>query len=173
MLLQFCAFATSSGFVPQYASLLGADKSQLGMLAALASFSRALASLLAGSLLAKLLQPRKLVALGFALLAAVTLALPYLATLTMLFVSQALAGVGIGLIFTLLMSLCLQNTAPSQKGAAMGFFQAVYGIGMISGPVLLGFLADRAGLSLGFTVVGLVTLAAAGLAWFTLSDSQH
>ena len=171
LLSQVGTFATIQGFVPQYASLLGADKAQLGMLTAFSSLPRAIAGLIGGSLLARYFKLRSLIVIGFALTGTVTCLLPLVHTLPVLFASQFLAGVGIGLQFTLLMSLCTQTIAQNRKASAMGFFQAVYGIGMVIGPVLIGLLADTFGLGTGFVIIGIVTLLTAVLTAFVLKPN--
>ena len=50
----------------------------------------------------------------------------------------------------------------------MGFFQAVYAIGMFSGPALGGFIGDAFGLRGVFFCAGFVYLIAAVLSAFTL-----
>lgn len=52
----------------------------------------------------------------------------------------------------------------------MGFFQAVYGIGMIIGPVLVGILADIFSLGTGFVIIGILTMMTAVLSWVVLRD---
>jgi MFS family permease len=156
------------GFVPQYASILGADKGQLGLLSAFSVLPRALASLIGGSVLARYFRLRSLIVIGFVMTGLVTCVLPLIDSLPWLFASQIIAGTGVGLQFTLIMSLCTQTITLERKASAMGFFQAVYGIGMVIGPVLIGLLADNFGLGFGFVVVGLMTLLTAVLAGFVL-----
>ena len=168
LLSQVGTFATIQGFVPQYASLLGADKGQLGMLTAFSSLPRAIASLIGGGLLARYFKLRSLIVIGFILTGATTCLLPLVHSLPLLFVSQFIAGIGIGLQLTLLMSLCTQTIDPGRKASAMGFFQAVYGIGMVIGPVLIGLLADNFGLGTGFVIIGMISLMTSILAAFVL-----
>lgn len=170
LLSQLSTFATMQGFVPQYASLLGADRSQLGLLSAFSVLPRAIASLLGGSLLARYFRLRSLIAIGFVMTAAVTCALPLIHTLPLLFLSQIIAGTGVGLQFTLVMSICTQTIPLERKSTAMGFFQAVYGIGMIIGPVLVGILADIFSLGTGFVIIGILTMMTAVLSWVVLRD---
>lgn len=168
LLSQISTFATMQGFVPQYASILGADKGQLGLLSAFSVLPRALASLIGGSVLARYFRLRSLIVIGFVMTGLVTCVLPLIDSLPWLFASQIIAGTGVGLQFTLIMSLCTQTIPLERKASAMGFFQAVYGIGMVIGPVLIGLLADNFGLGFGFVVVGLMTLLTAVLAGFVL-----
>lgn len=168
LLAQFGTFATIQGFVPQYASLLGADKAQIGLLSALSVFARAFAGLLGGGLLARRFKLRSLIVAGFGLTGLSICLLPLVNNLPLLFINQILAGIGIGFQITLLMSLCTRTIPAARKASAMGFFQAVYGIGMVCGPVLIGFLADQFSLGAGFLVIGTVTLLSGLLALIVL-----
>ena len=55
------------------------------------------------------------------------------------------------------MSLAILNAGAGKKATAMGFFQAIYGIGMFAGPALTGFLGETFNsLSAGFyTLAGI------------------
>ncbi len=59
-----------------------------------------------------------------------------------------------------------------QRASAMGFFQAVYALGMFAGPALSGFVADGLGMSGMFYTVGAVCLIAAAVGYRFISDKQ-
>ena len=168
LLSQLVNFATTQGFVPEYASQLGASRSEMGMLSAFALLPRAIAALLGGSLLARWFKLRTLIMFGFALAGLFTIMLPLVNQLPLLFVFQFIAGIGSGFQMTLLMSICTRTIPLSRKASAMGFYQAVYGIGMVTGPVLIGRLADLFSLGTGFVVAGTVGFLTAFLAALVL-----
>ena len=58
-------------------------------------------------------------------------------------VFRALFGVGMGLIIPLTMSGAIVNIPHEKRGAAMGFYQSVYGVGMFLGPLLAGWVVER------------------------------
>jgi MFS family permease len=45
----------------------------------------------------------------------------------------------------------------------MGFYQAIYGLGMFAGPLMMGILGDLLTLKQGFIMIGLVGCITAGL----------
>jgi MFS family permease len=47
----------------------------------------------------------------------------------------------------------------------MGFFQAIYGLGMFLGPIIVGFISDFLNLSWGFWITGLFGIVAAIMAF--------
>ena len=171
LLSQLVNFATTQGFVPEFARQLGASRGTIGMLSAFALLPRALAALLGGSLLARWFRLRTLISVGFLLTGIFTCLLPLVTSLPMLFAFQFAAGIGSGFQMTLLMSICTRTIPISQKASAMGFYQAVYGIGMVTGPVLIGRLADVFSLGTGFIVAGSVALLTAVLAILALQRS--
>lgn len=168
LLSQLVNFATTQGFVPEFASQLGASRGTIGLLSAFALLPRAIAALLGGSLLARWFRLRTLIITGFILTGLFTCLLPLVHSLPLLFIFQFAAGIGSGFQMTLLMSICTRTIPVSQKASAMGFYQAVYGIGMVTGPVLIGGLADAFSLGTGFVIAGLVALATASVAVFVL-----
>ncbi|MDO9444448.1 MAG: MFS transporter, partial [Dehalococcoidia bacterium] len=59
----------------------------------------------------------------------------------------------------LLITLAVLAVAPAQRATAMGVYQAVYAIGMLSGPVVSGAVADAVGIEAVFYLSTAVALA--------------
>ena len=147
---QVIAFATYITFSANHAVYIGATPAQLGyMYAALLVPSIVLNFCLSKFILARV-DAKWLVVAGFFLTAIYCVALPSTSTMSQLYPTQALAGAGNTLTLSLLMGLCVENIPVEKRGAAMGFFQSIYGIGMMSGPLAMGFLTDRLSLRAGF-----------------------
>jgi len=91
--------------------------------------------------------------------------IPWIETLAQLYVSQIFSGFGRGLVFPLLMSFSVATMAPGAKATAMGVFQSLYAVGMFAGPVVVGVMADTAGLGAGFWLCGLAGLLGLFIAW--------
>lgn len=163
-LAQYVTFSTVFGFTPVYATSLGASRSELGVLTLIAQIPAALGSLLVSSPLARRVGERWLVVWGLACLAGGTLAVPLCRQIWQLDLTQAVAGLGRGIAFPVLMGLSLRAVTPERKSTAMGYFQSLYSIGMFLGPMLSGFLGDRWGLAALFAVAGGVGLAGAATA---------
>jgi MFS family permease len=91
-------------------------------------------------------------------------AIPYITNVELLYLSQILAGFGRGSAYPILMGLAIARLPDADKATAMGFFQAVYAIGMSSGPVVAGLIGDQWGytsLFLSSAAVGVVTVVVA------------
>jgi MFS family permease len=82
--------------------------------------------------------------------------------LWMVYAGQICMGLASGIGYPALMGMSIRHVQDSQRATAMGLFQAVYAIGMFTGPWLSGALADAIGLQPMFGVVGFLC-AAAGL----------
>ena len=80
--------------------------------------------------------------------------LQYAATLSLLFVLQIVAGIGNAIVFSLLMAMVITGVKKDVMTTTMGMFQAIYGVGMVVGPIVLGSVGDYFGLTTGFIVVG-------------------
>lgn len=153
-------FATSFGFIPVYADLLGASRADLGTLTAVRLIPFAAATL-GASWLVDRLGARTTVVVGQLAIALANAAVPWSGDLVALGLTQALGGIGLGLSSPVLMGLSIRAVPDGQRATAMGLFQAIYSLGMILGPWAAGGLAERAGLpSIFLAAAGLALLAA-------------
>lgn len=167
---QMINFGTSQGFVPRYASDLGASGDWIGVVLTLTHISRAVGTLLSGQVLIRWFTPRQQLLATAVLNANLALLLPFTTSLAWLLPHQMLSSICVGVQMTLLMDRATADVGPGQRTTAMGFFQAVYGIGMVTGPALMGWLSDLMSLSAGFTVIGILGLFGAALMYFKLKD---
>ena len=159
-LSQLITYGTTLGFTPVVAFNLGATYYQLGIMSMLFVLPQILVSVLAGSLLIDKLGERNTLLTGFAINTALSIVIPLVPWLWALYVVQILNGIGMALTFPLLTGLVIQNVPGQLRNAVMGFFQAVFGLGMIVGPILLGTVGDKYGLVAGFLAVGFIGLLA-------------
>ncbi|MFC5451463.1 MFS transporter [Paenibacillus aestuarii] len=173
ILSQILTFATVFGFTPVYATDLGADKFSLSLLTFFSNVPVAIASLLGGRRWAAKFGEKRVVVWGFALMGIFTFTIPFIHHLWLLMLTQALAGFGRGLSFTVLMALSIKHMPADKRATAMGFFQAIYGLGMFVGPVLMGIIGDWFALREGFILLGIIGIVSAGLSqWIVKSDPK-
>ncbi len=85
----------------------------------------------------------------------------------MLFICEALIGIGLGLTFGLLMALSVEGVPPGQRFYAMGIFQSIYAVGMLLGPLSAGYTTQALGFPITFFSIGSIVLLAG--AWFLLA----
>lgn len=160
LVLQAVTFATIYGFTPVYAESLGATKESLANLALISSLPVIAGNYLAGKRLVPRIGDAATAAIGLVLLAVFTVAIPSTGTMASLYVTQAVAGFGRGIALPVLMGLAIKDLSDEVRATAMGVFQAVYGIGMVLGPIVAGIVGELADLDLSFVLMGAVALAA-------------
>ena len=163
---QYIVYSTIQGFVPQHAINLGATASQVGVMSTLNAVARVLAIFLAGKFLLRLLRPKQILVTSMVLNAPLILVLPLVRSISVLVAIMFLMGMCAATQMTYLMDAATSHIAPERRSTAMGFYQAVYGIGMVLGPAVTGFIADTFNLSTGFISIGLITsLGAVVMIW--------
>jgi len=168
---QMILFATIVTFTPEAAARAGADSLQLGILGTVATVPAIVSSLLGSRLFAKRVNVRGIVALGFALSAFGTLIVPFAGSMAAVYVSAIAVGFGCGICMSTLLSFCTLTVDDGRRSAAMGFYQAVYGLGMFAGPVLVGFFVDWTGLSGGFFAAAALAMLGLALTYVLLRPS--
>lgn len=161
-LLQFINYATNFGFTPIIAANLGADSLQLGFLTTLFNLPQVLFSILANTIIANKIGQKNTMLLGFFLTTSVCFLTPLAPNLYVLYMLQIIAGIGSSMAFTLLMAMVISGVKGHLMTTTMGLFQAIFGIGMVVGPVVLGSVGDYFGLTTGFIVVGILGILSIG-----------
>ncbi|SDC53562.1 Predicted arabinose efflux permease, MFS family [Paenibacillus sp. UNCCL117] len=161
-------FITMFGFTPSFAVYLGADEMGLTVLVLAFMIPHALTAFCSGRFLAPRFGSWPVVLAGFAVSAVCSAATSFAPGLAVLVATQALNGAVQGLHFPLLLGLAIEHIEEGKRATAMGFYQAVYAIGMFAGPFLAGGLNEWAGLKSGFYFAGVLGLLAAWLTkrWF-------
>jgi len=161
ILAMYISFATTFGFTPLAAAQMDASQIQLGMLGVLSTAPAIFISPLAGTIMPKKLGASATLVIGF-LIAGVGSALVAISgTLWMLFAVQIAASLGGAIVATLLLGLCIRDISAEKRATAMGFFQAVYGLGMFLGPFATGHISHGFGLMAAFVFTGAVGLVGA------------
>lgn len=154
---QYANWATTFGFMPILARQLGATDVIQSVLV-----SMNIAVLTVGNLLVTAIVrrtgSRRLVYASFILLALGITAAAMAKTLAAVFAAQFLIGLSQGVGYPLLMGLSIERVADEQRTTAMGLHQAVYAIGMFTGPWLSGMLANAIGIQPMFAITAAVAL---------------
>jgi MFS family permease len=161
VLLQFVSFGTAYVFTPLVAKNLGAGDAELGVLTFLFTLPGVFASLFIGTKLFRRIGFKKALGISFILMAVTCIPIVLVKSMSMLFVIQFIAGFGRGICFTGLLSLVVSSVPKERKATATGFYQAVYALGMFLGPIFTGLFGDETSLIIPYTVMALVSAAAA------------
>jgi len=162
---QYGNWAATFGFFPILASNMGASDVTVSLMLSANLVVYTLSNLGATALVNRV-GARRLVYIGFGLLA-VGLAGGGLApSVPVLFAAQLCIGLSQGVDYPVLMGLSIQNVDEQQRSTAMGLHQAVYALGMFGGPWLGGILSDAVGIRGMFGGTAVVILA---LGWLGAS----
>jgi MFS family permease len=142
---QYAMFATSLGFAAVRAQDLGASDTQLGILTTAVQVAKAVPMFMLG-VRGQPRDSRLATVVGLSAIAAPLFVFPFLTQFSLLVVCQAIMGVGVGMVFPVLMGLALQAVAPEARASAMGVFQSIYALGMTLGPAISGVFARNWGI---------------------------
>jgi len=153
----FIQFATAFGFTPMVADHMGANSVQLGLLGMVATVP----ALFISPFMGKAVKKFGLIAvlgLGFAFSGIGTALVAICQNLVQLFVVQFVSSIGLSALMTVLMGLSIRDISSECRATAMGFFQAVYGLGMFLGPFAIGWISHSFGLASAFMFTGAIGL---------------
>lgn len=163
-------FITMFGYTPNQALDIGASKESLGWLTLAFMLPHAVATLYGSRLFGRLLGDRGTLILGFAGSALFTILIPSMPTLAALCATQIGNGFMQGLIFPLLLGKSVSGVEPFKRATAMGFYQAVYALGMSGGPFVAGWMSAAYGLKGGFWLGAMAAVLAAVLSWLWITN---
>lgn len=158
---QFATFAAIYTFTPMLAKEIGMNEVGIGLLTAIFTFSGSFSSVISGSYLRKKLGIERLAAIAFMMSAFLFLLMPYIKSIALLFVLQFAVGFSMGIILPAMMSKSLNNIPTEKKGTAMGYFQSIYGIGIVGGPYLVGLVIRYGNIKKGYAVIAAICILAA------------
>jgi MFS family permease len=149
-------------FFPLYAHELGISRAVIGSMFAIRALASTLTRLPGGALATRFTGPRiLLVAMTLSMIVAFALPqLDYVVILASLLITE---GVAYGLYFTIAQATIAGYADESSRGAALGMYGTVTGIGDSLLPFFLGIVADALGLYSVFYIVGALVALGAGL----------
>jgi MFS family permease len=164
VLVHAMLFISMFGFTPLKAKDLGADGWLLTAIVFAFMVPHAIASILAGGVLSAKLGEWRLLQIGFGVGAIATALIAFSPNLVVLAATQAVNGFMQGLLLPTLLSLAIREAQLNERATAMGFYQAVYSVGMFAGPFIAGWMNDRWSIDSGFWMGGAAGIIATVLA---------
>ena len=160
---QYANWATTFTYTPILAKEMGATDVTLSMLTSI-NIGVVIVGNLAAATISKRIGARWMAAIAFALMATGIVGIAFAPSMPLLFLAQFCIGLAQGSSYPVLMGLSIQSVDEEQRATAMGLHQAVYAIGMFTGPWLSGVLAEEVGIqrvyeitAIGCLVMGLLT----------------
>lgn len=145
--------------IPLYAKSLGASSVAIGFIIGSFSFSRIWGMLVSGEL-AERMDRKKLLLGGLFVYAAASVAYTFSFSTEMLIFIRTLHGIGSAMVVPITMAIAADIAPKGEEGAIFGSLQAALFLGVGSGPLLSGFLADTFGFYAPFYAMTALTLLA-------------
>ncbi|TVZ76680.1 putative MFS family arabinose efflux permease [Aeribacillus composti] len=164
-------FMTIFGFTPVYVSKIGFSESVFFWVVTSFFIPHAAASLLLAYFPVR--KQKQLLLLSFILSGLFHLLLPLSNSILWICFMHIFIGFWLGFIFPLLLAMVIQSCQEAYRTTAMGFYQSFYAIGIFTGPMLAGFIADHIGFYEVFLATGLFAFAAAFLSLFIPSSRME
>lgn len=158
-IIQYANYATVFGFLPILAKQLGASDVALSVLVSL-NISVAMLGNFTATAIVNRTGARRLIYFSFVLLSCGIGGVALATWLPILFIFQFCIGLAVGIAYPVLMGISIQHVANDERTTAMGLHQAVYAIGMFTGPWVSGWLANAIGIRPTFGVTAFLCLTA-------------
>jgi predicted MFS family arabinose efflux permease len=171
-LFQIVIFATTLGFTTVYARQLGAQQYELGILLLLYSVAALFGSLAIGSGINEKIGDRYTICIGFLLTAVGMFFLPEAKTLLGVYICHSLSGLSSGVLISFFMARSIRYMPPEQKTTAMGIYQAIYSVGMMLGPVIMGYLLDYTSFQHSYQIMSLICVFTLIAAWVIMIQEE-
>ena len=160
ILLQMITQGTVFSFTSSVAEMLGASRLEIGINTSLFTIVQVVFGAWIGRNFVKKVSNTCAVAAGFACFAVSCLLVGLGPNIWFLYAAQIIGGVGNIILMSLLMAMAIRTVPMKSKSTAMGLFQAIYGLGMTAGPVLIGRIADMKDYTAGYLAFAAISVAA-------------
>jgi predicted MFS family arabinose efflux permease len=161
ILPQFLCFAAPTLFSAVAAEDLGASSLQIGMLNLIFFVSTGVFSLFVGGRLYKRIGGIRAMAIAFLTCALSLVPAFYHMNIPVIYVMQAVAGISYGVTNSAAAGMVIRSVPPEQRGAANGIFQSMYGIGILTGPVLAGDITKWVSFDAAYWTLAAIAVASA------------
>jgi MFS family permease len=155
---QYANWAATFSFTPILARQLGGTDTTQSFLVSM-HIGVVILGNLAATAIAGRIGARRLVILSFVFTSLGLGGAALAPSLPLLFVAQFCMGLSQGVGYPVLMGMSIEHVVDGERMTAMGLHQAVYAIGMFSGPWLSGILSDAVGIQPMFGVTAVACLA--------------
>lgn len=158
LIQQGIQISTSMSFTTQVAQARGANSTQIGICSVIYILTAVLSSYFASSKTAqKGGAPFWIPAILFGL-AGYCILIPNLPSVEWIYAAQILSGLSTGVLFSFCTTEAMRNVPKQKASTAMGYYQAIYAVGMTAFPVLTGVIANTVNIRLAFYVLAAIAL---------------
>ena len=161
LLQQGIQMATAMSFTTQVLEDLGASAAFIGCASIFYMAAAVVSARFASTELCARRGARFYVPLVFLLTAVYCVLVPLVGNIYVIFLLQAFPGMSTGILLSYLTSESMTEVPTAQRSTAMGFFQAVYAVGMTTFPTVVGALAEHLHMAAGYGFLAAAALLGA------------
>lgn len=158
LIQQGIQLTTTMSFTNQILKNYGASDGLLGISSIIYMISAVAFSAIASSWLCERKGPAFWIPAVLVVIAVYCIFIPIAVYIPVILVLQVLPGMATGILFSYATSEAMQGIPSEQKSTAMGFFQAVYAVGMTTFPVFTGSIVTTGGMQRGYLVLAGIAL---------------
>lgn len=146
LIQQGVQISTSMSFTTQVAKNLGASGFQIGICSIIYILTAVASSFCVSTGLFQRIKVSVWIPAILACLAAYCIFIPNLPNVVWIDAAQILSGLSTGILFSLCTSEAMKRIPEEKRSSAMGFYQAVYALGMTTFPILVGAISGSFGI---------------------------
>lgn len=163
VIFYYVKYATAYTFTPLIAKDLGASSAALGYLSSLYCACGIIGSAISYKLAKRLGAGRVIVASLVILAVFSCFIVPHLTSLPILYITIGISGLFTFLLDALLAGIVIYGVDESHRTTTMGFYQALYGMGILLGPVISGRIIDLTSMPVAYNITGVIALVCAAV----------
>jgi len=144
-----CILPVVQVFFPLYTKSLGTGEALIG-LAMMVNTGGSTIARFPGGQLSERMNHRVLLGGAFLMLATGIFLIPFTTSFAMVMLCLAIVGLGSGVILSVTLVMVIDAARPSERGFAIGLQGTTRHVGRVSGPIIMGIIADSQGLTAPF-----------------------
>ncbi|MHC6179694.1 MFS transporter [Clostridium sp. JNZ X4-2] len=158
LIQQGILMSTVMSFTNQIVKQLGASGFQIGMNSIIYIVAAVISSYFSASKLALKRGPEFWIPLVLVCICIYCLVVPNSSSITYIYFAQILMAMSTGILFSFCTSEAMKNVDQNKKSTAMGYFQAIYAVGMTIIPALTGIISHNYNMITAYYFMGAVSI---------------
>lgn len=156
---------TTMSFTTRIIKNLGTNSMSIGLSSIIYMLSAVCFAKMASSDVCMKLGVRTCITVTFLTTALKCVLVPQCSSVYMIFVLQILPGMATGILFSYLTSEAMKYVPQESKSTAMGFFQAVYALGMTLFPMICGNIVSHFSMLYAYLFLAVICLIASSISF--------
>lgn len=166
LIQQGLQMSTTMSFTTQILEGLGATSTLIAYSSIVYMICAAIFSKLSSCKFCENLGPKICIPSVFFMLSFYCILVPTVNSIFLIFILQIIPGIATGVLFSYITSEAMKNVPLDKKSTSMGFFQAIYALGMTTFPILTGNMAEYFSIKYSYFTLAFICYLALGVSIF-------